>query len=79
MNVAILLSDRPLAELLFEQVDGELVSGHHDGRIGDLADELGAEATVQADPAFLLVDEPKRLPERPVLSPCLPHSRTRHL
>ena len=79
MNVAILLPDRPLAELLFEHVDGELVGGHHDGRVGDLADELGAEAPVQANPAFLLVDEPQRLPERPVLPARLPHPRTRHL
>ena len=49
--------------MLLEQVDGELVGGHHDGRVGDLADELGAEATIQANPAFLLVDEPQRLPE----------------
>ena len=56
MNVPIIAARLPgLAELLFEQVDGELVGGHHDGRVGDLPDELGAEPSVQAEPSFLLV------------------------
>ena len=53
MNVAILLPNCSLAELLFEHVDGELVGGHHDGRVGDLADQLGAQPPVQPHPALL--------------------------
>ena len=68
-----------LAELLFEHIDSELVGGHHDGRVGDLPDELGAEPSVEAKSSLLLVDESQRLPERPVLPTCLTHSRTRHL
>ena len=69
MNVAILLSDRPLAELLFEQVDGELVGGHHDGRVGDLADQLGAQPPVQPHPPLLPLHQSERLPEGLVLGP----------
>ena len=37
--VAVLES---LAELLLEKVDGELVGGHHDRRVGNLPHQLGA-------------------------------------
>lgn len=35
------------AGLTAEQIDHHLVGAHHDGRVGDLPDEVGGEAAVQ--------------------------------
>ena len=55
-------------EGLPERVDGELVGGHHDGGVGDLSDQLGAQTPGQSPPSLLLVHEPQRLPEGSVLA-----------
>lgn len=39
--------------LAVEQVDHQFVSGHHDGGVGDLADEVCGEAAVQRPVALL--------------------------
>ena len=49
--------------VLTEGVDGQLVRGHHDGGVGDLSDQLCAQAPVEPQPALLPVDEPQSLPE----------------
>ena len=55
-------------EGLPERVDGELVGGHHDGGVGDLSDQLGAQTPVQSPPSLLLVHEPQCLPKGSVLA-----------
>ena len=74
--VAVLES---LAELLLEKVDGELIGGHHDRRVGDLPHKLGAEAAIEPDSSLLLVNKAQGLPERSVLPARLSHSRARNL
>ena len=74
--VAVLES---LAELLLEKVDGELVGGHHDRRVGNLPHKLGAKAAIEPNPSLLLVNEAQGLPERSVLSTRLSHSCARNL
>ena len=49
--------------VLAEGVHGQLVGRHHDGGVGDLPDQLGAQAPVEAVPALLPVDQPECLPE----------------
>ena len=65
--------------VLAEGVDRQLVGRHHDGRVGDLAHELRAEAAVEAAPALLPVHHHQRLPEGAVLGAGLPQPRPRHL
>ena len=77
-----MLQPRPgpgLAKVLLQQVDRQLVGGHHDGGVGDLSDELRGEALVEAPAALLAVDEAKGLPEGAVLQAGLPHPSPRHL
>ena len=62
-----------------EHLVGQLVGGHHDGRVGDLAHELRCEAAVEAPPSLFLVDDPQGLPEGRVLVTLFAHARTGHL
>lgn len=62
-----------------QQVDHSLVGGHHDGRVGYLADQLGGEAAVDALDALLLEDKTQRLPEGGVLAALLAQPGARHL
>lgn len=50
-----------------QDVDDRFVGGHHDGRVRDLADQLGAETAVQSRLALLLPDGVDRLPEAAIL------------
>lgn len=59
-----------------EHVVGQLVGGHHDGRVGDLAHELRGEAAIEAPPSLFLVDDPQGLPEGRVLVTLFAHART---
>lgn len=43
------------AGLTAEQIDHHLVGAHHDGRVGDLPDEVGGEAAVQRPVTLLSV------------------------
>ena len=47
-------------------MDGKLVSGHHDGSVGDLTNELGHEATVEPATALVAVDGHETGPETSV-------------
>ena len=62
-----------------DRVDHGLVGGHHDGRVGDLPHEVGAEAAVEADQPLLAAHRGQRAPEGGVLGARLPQPRPRHL
>ena len=49
--------------VLVDEVYCEFVGGHHDGRVGDLPDEVGGEAPVKSRPALLLVNQTHSLPK----------------
>lgn len=53
--------------LTFEQVDDELVGAHHDGRIGDLSDQMCGKSSVKSSIAFLSKHQAETLEERAVL------------
>ena len=61
------------------EVHRQLVDGHHDCRVGDLPDELGGQAPVQAPAALLTGHGEDRLPERAVLVALLAEAGARHL
>ena len=62
-----------------ECVHHKLVGCHDDGCVGDLADELRAQAAVQARAPLLLGHQQQRLEERVVARALLPHARPGHL
>ncbi len=47
-------------------MNAELVGGHHDGSVGDLTDELGNEAAIDALAALVAVDGKEAWPETAV-------------
>lgn len=53
-------------EPLGQDINRQLVGGHHDGRVGDLTNELGSKAAIKAATAFVLVHCVKCLPKRSV-------------
>lgn len=55
-----------------EKVDDELVSGHDDGGVWDLSDEVSAETPVEPPVPLFLEDCYQGLEECPVLVPFLP-------
>jgi len=65
--------------VLGEQVHDGLVGRHHDGRVGDLAHELGGEAAVEAADALLVPHHGQRLPEAAVLGALLAQPCASHL
>ena len=62
-----------------DEVHDQLVGGHHDGRVGDLPDQVGGQPPVQPGPALLPVHQLQALPEGAVLGPWLSQSRTHYL
>lgn len=66
-------------ELHRQHIHDSLVGRHHDGRVGNLADELRGQAAVQSRLALLLPHQEQRLPETVVLVALLAQSRSRHL
>ena len=74
LNIWLLRLDNVAAIciVLVDEVNGELVGGHHDGCVGDLPDEVGGEAPIKSRPALLLVNQAHSLPERSILQPWLP-------
>ena len=65
--------------LSVDQVHDQLVGGHHDGRVGDLPDQVGGQPPVQPGPALLPVHQLQALPEGAVLVPWLSQSSTDYL
>ena len=59
----VLHGRRALPQGLGHDVHRELVGGHHDGRVGDLSDQLGDKAAVKAGPAFFAGNDSQRLPK----------------
>ena len=55
-----------------QEVDGELVGGHHDGSVRDLSNQLDDQAAVEAPAAFGAIDGPQAGPEAAVARPILP-------
>jgi hypothetical protein len=65
-------------ELHREDVHDRFVGRHHDGGVGDLADELGGETSVQSRLALLLPHQEQRLPEAVVFVALFAESRAGH-
>ena len=49
-----------------EEMNTELVGGHHDGSVGDLTDELSHEAAIDAFAALVAIDGEEARPETAV-------------
>ena len=62
-----------------QDIDHGLIGGHHDGRVGYLAQELRGQAPVQPVVPLLPHHHPQGLPEAPVLRPALPKSSSGNL
>ena len=62
-----------------ERVDSQLVGGHHDGGVGDLSDQLSAQASVQPPPPLLPVHQSQSLPEWTIHAARLPQPGPRDL
>lgn len=64
---------------LAQQVHDQLVGGQHDGRVGDLSDELRDQSSVKSSVALLHCHQPRRLEEVPVFAALFSESGPDHL
>ncbi len=73
MNFSSMSSEAPRVNVYpLKQVDDELVGAHHDGRIGDLSDQMCGESSVKSSIAFLSKHQAETLEERAVLGTFFP-------
>ena len=60
------------------EINDGLVSGHHDSGVGNVLDELGGQAAVDAADTLFSSDLSQRLPECSVATSFFTHPRTRN-
>lgn len=53
VDVVSSIKDRGGGDLSIQEVDHQLIGTHHDGGVGNLAYQVGGEATVQSAEALL--------------------------
>lgn len=79
LSFSLLTSFSSSTVLAIEQVDHQLVGAHHDGRVGNLADEVGGKASIQRPVPFLSNHHTKSLEKWAVLAALLSQPGTDHL
>ena len=57
-------------------MDGQLIGGHQDGRVGDLAEQLNTEAAIEAEATLGAVDGHQAGPELSVAGPLFAKTRS---